>query len=895
MNFSENFSFTREQFSTLLPYHLSIDPDGAITSCGAGIAEACGDCSGGSLFDLFSCKIANTSEIVLNFNPSIIGCQVILCAKKNPFLYFIGKFNLLSDAQTYLLVCEAHSFNSEQMPIYSPSQLQATFLLFIKEVFSKQNADLDWQMFSEQFLESKYLTVNNSVNEEYGITVSTADGSVIWCNNTFEKLTERRLDEIAGKRPRDSIYGEHSVYIDNNYVDSNIKTGQPFYFENIGTSKTGREFWFGVTVQPVFDKNRNVIGRVHYIKDIDTRKVKELELEENENLLMLAVEAAKAGLWAYDMVTGDFKVSKEYKKIQGYDIQENLTFEMVMEKLYPDDALQLRNDILPYLNIDNPSFVFEHRLMVAGTYRYFSAKANSIKFTSDGTPTKIVGTLRDITNEREQLLELERQKQFYHDILDNIPADIALISLDHKYLYVNKTAVKDDEFRKWIIGKDDFEYCEYRGLDKALAAGRQTKRKQAVDQKKTSLFVETKRNKNGEQHIKRMFYPKLNNNDEVDVIIGYAMDVTEQIQNEQYAQLQERRMKTILDMSSDGIFRSDADGTVIMCNDSFRKLLNTKEGEPLNIFSVICDDDRAKFIQQTQCAIETGEKQTGMFILRKRINSEQRHFEYYLTKTVITNGNAFSGRISDVTEIVMKEQNMQKAIDDEIQLNKYKTQFIHISSHELRTPLTIIQSNTELLQLCLGNPALRKKKDPDIMIGRIIKEVEVMTEILNKLMLVSKIENGEIEIERSPVNMRQFINSEVISIFNPYSDGRRVQLNMPDDVFFWDIDGKILRHALINLLSNAFKYSYGKSAPTLTISKSGDQITFYVEDKGIGIPEDDQKKLFQSFYRASNVGVVSGTGIGLKVVEYAVKKHNGTISIKSEAGKGSTFIVTIPK
>ena len=835
-------------------------------------------------------------ELIKTFTSELLGNELVISAYSNPFLSFIGKLETITNDNSYIFICSPYLFNNNEIRAFTPTQAQIAFLLIIKDICAKQlTTAVDWEKFAQQFVTSKFITVESNVDDEYGITISNTDGNVVWCNTTFEKQSERTLSEIVGKRPRNAIYGNHSVYIDNNFVDDNVKKGEPFYFENIGTSKTGKEFWFGATVQPLFDLYNNIVGRIHFMKDIHNRKVKELELEENENLLTLAVEAAKAGLWAYDIVSGDFKVSQEYKKILGYDYRYELTYEQMVSQIHPDDALYLTTQIHPNLNIDNPSFIFEHRVMVNGTYRYFNAKANCIKFTENGAPTKIVGTLRDVTIEKEQILELEHQKQFYHKILDELPADVVLLNTQHKYQFINKTAVKNDAIREWMIGKDDFEYCAYRKIDPSVAETRRAQFNMVMTSKKTCRFIEKKETAEGEQHIMRMFYPKLDDQGEVELIIGYALDISEQVQNEQYAQAQERRMKTILDISSDGIFRCNPNGDVTMGNASFFKILDKKDSDKVNIFDKVSDANKLKFIEQSELAINTGVKQTGIFILKNKKNEEERHIEYNLTRTVNSKISSFSGRISDITEIVMKEKNLQKAIDEEMQLSKYKTQFIHISSHELRTPLTIIQANAELLQMCMANPELQKKKDPSVLSGRIVKEVEVMTEILNQLMMVSKIETGNIELEKKNTDIKQFIKNDLINMFSPYTDGRSVIVNIADDVSMWNIDAKILRHALLNLLSNAFKYSYNRPAPTLTVKKSEGNLIFSVEDNGIGIPDEDRQKLFQSFFRASNVGVISGTGIGLMVVEYAVKKHNGTISIASKINEGSTFSISLPQ
>ena len=108
-------------------------------------------------------------------------------------------------------------------------------------------------------------------------------------------------------------------------------------------------------------------------------------------------------------------------------------------------------------------------------------------------------------------------------------------------------------------------------------------------------------------------------------------------------------------------------------------------------------------------------------------------------------------------------------------------------------------------------------------------------------------------------------------------------------------DIRMLRYSIMNLLDNAFKYSPNKPAPILYISESDTEVIFAVKDFGIGIPEEEMKNMFKSFFRASNVGVIQGTGIGLTIVDYAVSKHSGRIELKSVPNVETTFTIFIPK
>jgi signal transduction histidine kinase len=119
-------------------------------------------------------------------------------------------------------------------------------------------------------------------------------------------------------------------------------------------------------------------------------------------------------------------------------------------------------------------------------------------------------------------------------------------------------------------------------------------------------------------------------------------------------------------------------------------------------------------------------------------------------------------------------------------------------------------------------------------------------------------------------------------------------LEMPQASQQFLLDEVLVRNIVGNLLSNAIKYSPEGGEVCLTIREDKDQLRFIVSDQGIGIPQADQAQLFESFYRASNVGAIAGTGLGLSIVQNAVVCHKGHIEVHSEAGQGSRFTVTLP-
>jgi len=734
-------------------------------------------------------------------------------------------------------------------------------------------------------------------DSRYAITVSDNDGTVVWCNSGFEVMSGRSFDEIIGKRPRDAIYGKRSVYIDKNFVDVNVARGEPFYFENIGYTKDGREFWFGVVVHPVFNSRNEIIGRVHLLKDISVSKLRELHQEENENLLTLALEASRVGVWSYDILAEEISVSDIYKSIIGYGKDGKIGIAEFTEIMHPEDLALFRDIIQNRLQKGRPGFAFEGRYLVHGKYRYFNMRGNCIQWGSDGRPTKLVGTQRDITEDKAQAQGLEKQKMFYHNIIDKLPADIVICSPEQKYQYINKHAISDDYTRHWMIGRDDFDYCQIKGIADDLAENRRKVFRQAVTTGEQVSYLEKKvpAEVGAPQYFMHIFSPLFGEDGNPELVIGYGVDVTEQVQNEQYALLQEKRIKNFLDIALDGIFSCDKDGRINSFNRSFVKIMGIEEAQCLdaNFYSLLAPAEGTVMAYKASILMHSGASQSGILTIDSQYGAGKKYLDYSLIPDAKEGQDGFLGRISDITDVVLKERHMQQIIENEVQLNKNKSQFIHITSHELRTPLAIIQSNSELLELLFANPVVMARKNPVQLTQRIIQEVETMTDILNQLMLVSRIETGGVEINKEPVDVPEYLLA-IAASFRPFTDGRSLEVKVGPEVGSWNLDAKILRHALMNLIGNAFKYSYGRENPVMSVYIRDGKLTISISDKGIGIPDGEINALFRMFYRASNVGVISGTGIGLMVVSYVVQKHNGLITVSSKLNEGTVFTLSIP-
>jgi PAS domain S-box-containing protein len=245
---------------------------------------------------------------------------------------------------------------------------------------------------------------------------------------------------------------------------------------------------------------------------------------------------------------------------------------------------------------------------------------------------------------------------------------------------------------------------------------------------------------------------------------------------------------------------------------------------------------------------------------------------------------------NEITERKRAEEEARGALEKERELNELKTKFVSIASHEFRTPLSAVLSSASLI----NQYNERNEKDKvDKHVQRIRSSVNHLTSILNDFLSLGKLEEGVIDINREPLVLKDFVESIDEEMSPLLKQGQRLEIEFDSATEIY-ADTRILRNILFNLISNASKYSPEQKSILLKFEKQNGELIFSVQDEGIGIPDEDQRHLFERFFRASNSGNVQGTGLGLNIVKRYAELLGGTISFKSKYGQGSTFTVTVP-
>ncbi len=366
--------------------------------------------------------------------------------------------------------------------------------------------------------------------------------------------------------------------------------------------------------------------------------------------------------------------------------------------------------------------------------------------------------------------------------------------------------------------------------------------------------------------------------------------------------------KAVLDSSGAMIITTDPNGIITLFNQAAENLLGFQACEVIGK----CDPSRFHEYEETVKSALKYSKELGKditpgfetYVAKSRDNRPNKNEWIYVKKdgtrfpvslsvTAFRNSKdeitGFLGVAVDISETKKTEVELKKALAREIELNEMKSRFVSIASHEFRTPLSTVLSSTYLLQKYTQTD---EQPNREKHINRIVSSVTLLTDMLDELLSVGKIEEGMVSPKYSRFNIREHIEKDIDEIKGILEKGQLIVYNHvgPDDV---RLDPSMLAHIVINLLSNAIKFSPEDTSISIDSKISGLILELTVRDHGIGISKEDQAHLFERFFRSENAVDIQGTGLGLYIVQKYTELMNGKVKCKSEPGKGTQFLIKI--
>jgi len=366
-------------------------------------------------------------------------------------------------------------------------------------------------------------------------------------------------------------------------------------------------------------------------------------------------------------------------------------------------------------------------------------------------------------------------------------------------------------------------------------------------------------------------------------------------------ELQENRdqLATLLRSISDAVIATDGEGRITFMNPAAETMTGWPQTEAMGR---IITDIFQLIDEVTQHPIDNPVHQV--------LQDQETVYLNSFTALIARNGNRIpvgdsasplrrpSGEVSGVVMVFWdisdrrQSELLAQALEKEQELNRLKSQFVSTVSHEFRSPLAVIRTAAELLE--------RRQNLSDAQwqsyVQRIKSSVRSMNQLMEDVLIMGQAEADRLTCNPVDLELIAFCQNLIEEFAIVEGSAHTIQFSGQGDRIPAAMDEKLLRYILTNLLSNAIKYSPGETTIefVLSLNPAEQVVTFRISDQGIGIPEADQARLFDSFFRASNARSIQGTGLGLAIVKRCVDVHGGQIVVTSQPGNGTDVLVTLP-
>jgi len=247
--------------------------------------------------------------------------------------------------------------------------------------------------------------------------------------------------------------------------------------------------------------------------------------------------------------------------------------------------------------------------------------------------------------------------------------------------------------------------------------------------------------------------------------------------------------------------------------------------------------------------------------------------------------------LSEAERLRVERDKLEAALQKERELSQLKVDFMATTAHEFRTPLTVILTSSAMLNRYWDRLDDIKRRSK---LANIETHITQLTSILDDVGMSIMAERGQITAAPTDVDILQLCHQLDEEIRSYLGENHILNMILPEPPLTFFLDDTLFYRVMFTLVANAIKYSPTGGPITLSIVKTKDHLQLSVEDQGIGVPDDDQNRLLDPFFRGSNVGTIRGTGSGLSIVKEIVDLHSGDIRIKSELNQGTTFTIIIP-
>ena len=907
------FSFGVEQFNRIFPFYILIDRNCKLVSCGKSLSKICSLNVGEPFWNYFNIIHPKASAVDYESVVLIGEKTILLNLKDDTKTVLRGQFEVLSNEGQLLFVGTPWVVSMEEI---REKNLSLTDFAKHDSLIDQLNI-LRAQELATNDIKELLLTANQQKNaikysEHLWKFALEGNGDGIWQYEIgdddgpyfppYKKALGYQIDEdLSYKKWKESIHPDDLEKIAIAFDGYMKGESRQFIVEHRLKHKDGYYKYFmarGIIVE--WNQRGQPAMVIGTITDIDQQKQLELQLKETANRLSYLIENLHSGAIVESKDSKVLLVNEQFCKIFGIKGHpEQLIgkdFSGIIEQgksIFKNPELVTKRLIEILENKKN--ILHETLELIDGRF----LERDYVPIFLDGNYEGHLWNFEDVTQKVIAEKRLELQRQFYENVLNNIPEDIVTYSPEHEYLYINPTAIKDAELRKWLIGKRDEDYCNYMNKPLSLAEEKRERFNVVLKTKKLTFWEEKFVTSDGvTEYYIRNLYPVLDESGGVQQVISFGINITDRKKIEEQLEINEKRYRDLFNYSQAYICTHDMKGKLLTANPALCEKLGMTSDELVgrNITEFIPKNDLKNF--QSEYIDRVVDTATAKGVFRVLGKTDKKSFLLYQNfKVQEENSEPYIISFSqDITERIWVEKELRKAKQITEESSKAKELFLANMSNEIRTPMSGILGIANLLSKT--NLDEQQFKYTNL----ITASANSLLAIVNDVLDIEKIASGKFELEHIPFKLEEKVNTTVQS-FQFKAEEKNIMLNfksnVADDLVVLG-DPSRLGQILNNLISNALKFT-GKGEIFVSICYAKNEsknvvIEFEVRDTGLGIRPEKLADIFKPFVQASSdtSRKFGGTGLGLSICKELIDMQGGRITVESEINVGTCFTFYLP-
>ncbi len=730
-----------------------------------------------------------------------------------------------------------------------------------------------------------------------GIIEYDNKGKVVFTNDYWNKIAGISREEVFGVSTIPTVHPDDRNRMTMVYHDMLLNWAPRRDIEFRFLHKDGTRVWIHKNGSPITDANGEVTGYMCVEVDITERKEMEEALLASEVRFHTLVDFAPVGIVETDargkIILGNQRWQMLSSIAQGRDFSDNAS-----STIHPDDASRVvavhQRMVTSGDNVDHLEYRFLHP---DGKVVWVSDSSRPLLNADDSILGYIV-TMTDITNQKSLESDLRAAEEQLRLITDNIPDIVTRTDSQLQVSFVNPSASRILGYQlNKLIGIDVKPYIhpdDRISFSKILSNALDTPEHR---------FVAQLRLKHAEGHYIWVEATGQLLVDEDGQVVGgvqITRDVTDRKQLQDALRTSEERLRLITDNIPDMVTQTNGELSISFINPSVTRILGYGQDELIGtrLFSYIHPDDQVGIT----ALLETAMKTPGhRFVLESRIkNAEGQYVSAETTGQILVNGERqVVGGVQitrDITErkqlqdAMLEQAKLQTALQKEYELSNLKSRMMERITHEFRTPLSIIQSSMETLTHYFERYTPEQRQRKFTVIQNAIYRI---THMLDELDIVVRGNFEQKITNHEAVNLCDLCLTVAQTLEQQLNLPSKFNIDIPADAAIM-ADTYTLQNALLQTMGNAARFSEPESRIQVKLRALDNGVELKIVDSGIGILVEEQARLFEPFFRGSNIGEKSGLGLGLTIARSAIEAHGGTLNIESVVGKGTTVYIWLP-